>query len=241
MKGIKAMKRILLSLILPVGFIACTSPEQRVTVIKVRALADLQDIALGSQAVVLDVLANDSLEPQPTTITHVTAPPLGAVAIAADGLSLIYDVPAAGAADSFSYTITDAKGATSSATVSLSLVDSPSAVDDVAATFQDAAVNIFVLVNDSTAASPLSVSAVGAATSGAVAQNDNATAGDTADDYIVYTPNAGFFGSDSFYLGVTTDGVSQVSVAGTVALPLVSAAPAIPLAPPASYVDTVAP
>lgn len=216
MRGIKAMKRILLSLILPVAFIACTSPERHVTIIKARALADLQDIALGSQAVVLDVLANDSLEPQPTTITHVAAPQLGAVAIAADGLSLIYDGPAAGAADSFSRTITDAKGAPSSPTVSLSLVDSPSAVDDVAETFQDAAVNIFVLVNDSMAASPLSISAVGAATSGAVAQNDN----------------AGFFGSDSFYRGATADGVGQVSVTGTLGLPLVSAAP---------YVDTVAP
>ena len=46
---------------------------------------------------------------------------------------------------------------------------------------------------------------------GAVTVNDNDTAGDTTDDFVVYTPNADFNGSDSFTYTVTSGGVTETA------------------------------
>ena len=46
-------------------------------------------------------------------------------------------------------------------------------------------------------------------TNGTVAVNDNGTAGNTADDFVIYTPNADFNGTDSFTYTVTSGGVDR--------------------------------
>ena len=70
----------------------------------------------------LDVLANDSdKDGDPLTITAITQPSKAAISIASNGKSLLY-TPAGGACfvnDTFTYTISDGKGGTATATVTL--------------------------------------------------------------------------------------------------------------------------
>ncbi|MBW4616079.1 MAG: tandem-95 repeat protein [Desmonostoc vinosum HA7617-LM4] len=104
--------------------------------------------------------------------------------------------------DSFTYTIADGNGNTSTATVNLTINpvnDAPVAVNDSASTNEDTPVNISVLTNDSDADSdPLSIESFTNASNGTVTLNDNATPANTTDDFLVYTPNANFNGTDSF-------------------------------------------
>ncbi|MBW4675636.1 MAG: VCBS repeat-containing protein, partial [Desmonostoc geniculatum HA4340-LM1] len=75
----------------------------------------------------------------------------------------------------------------------------PVANDDTATTDEDTPVNISVLANDSDADSdPLSIFSFTNASNGTVTLNDNATPANTTDDFLVYTPNANFNGTDSF-------------------------------------------
>ena len=69
---------------------------------------------------VLDVLANDSdKDGDPLTITSITQPSKATISIAANGKSLLYSGNACFVNDSFTYTISDGKGGTSTATVTL--------------------------------------------------------------------------------------------------------------------------
>jgi len=68
----------------------------------------------------LDVLANDSdPDGDPLTIVSVTQPPLGTVEITSNGKSLRYTLPLMFNHTSFTYTISDGKGGTATATVTL--------------------------------------------------------------------------------------------------------------------------
>ncbi len=53
------------------------------------------------------------------------------------------------------------------------------------------------------------ITAVGAASHGTVTINNNGTAGDATDDFVVYTPTADYNGSDSFTYTVTSGGVTE--------------------------------
>ena len=78
----------------------------------------------------------------------------------------------------------------------------PVAVDDSATTAKNTAVSIQVstlLANDTDPDSnPLSITGVSNATNGSAVLNDNGTPGNTADDFIVFTPTTGFSGNGSF-------------------------------------------
>ncbi|MEO1505529.1 MAG: Ig-like domain-containing protein, partial [Pseudomonadota bacterium] len=123
-----------------------------------------------------------------------TAPSNGAAVVEADG-TVTY-TPTAGyfGADSFEVTVTDGRGGFDTAVVSVNVNavnDDPVAADDAANTFEGAPVVVDVLANDSDSDSPgpLTVSAVGAATSGTVVNNGGS---------VTYQPNAGFSGVDTF-------------------------------------------
>ena len=74
----------------------------------------------------------------------------------------------------------------------------PVALDD-AASSTGSPVTIAVLSNDSDADSdPVSLASFGQGSDGTVSRDDNGTPGDTTDDMLVYTPGAGFSGTDSF-------------------------------------------
>ena len=86
----------------------------------------------------------------------------------------------------------------------------PTAVADSATTTQDTPVSVAVLVND--IGPSLAITAVTAPANGTATINDNGTPTDPTDDYVVYTPNAGTLGTDTFTYTVTdTHGVSATA------------------------------
>ena len=117
------------------------------------------------------------------------------------GSNLVY-TPSANfnGSDSFTYTINDGTGLTDTATVSVTVTavnDNPVANDDSATTEEDVAVTNLVANDTDIDGDSLSIESVGTASNGSVVNNGNGT--------VTYTPNAGFFGSDSFTY-VVSDG-----------------------------------
>ncbi|MEL6166577.1 MAG: GDSL-type esterase/lipase family protein, partial [Cyanobacteria bacterium J06628_3] len=73
------------------------------------------------------------------------------------------------------------------------------AIDDSASTLKDNSINIDVLANDNIAiGKDIQLNISSSSNNGTVAVDDNGTIGDGTDDFVVYTPNSGFTGVDSF-------------------------------------------
>jgi hypothetical protein len=133
-----------------------------------------------------------------------------------DGASITY-TPAAGwsGVDLFTYTVSDGRGGTATASVMVVVVavnDAPTAQDDSATTDMDVPVSILVLANDSDeGGAALAILSVSQGLHGMVVNQGAA---------ILYTPDAGFVGTDSFSYtvtdpqGLTTTGTVTVGVAG---------------------------
>ena len=105
-----------------------------------------------STAIVIDVLAND-LEPdgEPLAVVEVTDPAHGAAVDNGDGTISYTPEPGFQGLDIFQYTVTDGQGTFAAADVEVWVSAdnaAPVAVDDQAATLEDTAVDIDVLVND---------------------------------------------------------------------------------------------
>ena len=169
------------------------------------AVNDAATVAEDSGANPITVLANDT-DPDPAdtrTITAITQPANGTVAITGGGTGLTY-TPAANFAgtNTFTYTITDAAGATDTATVTVTVTpvnDPPVAVDDAATVAEDSTNNaITVLANDTDpdTGTTLTITAVTQPANGTVA----ITGGGTG---LTYTPNANFTGTDTFTYTIT--------------------------------------
>jgi large repetitive protein len=166
------------------------------------AVNDSATVVEDSGANAINVLANDSSAPdtgETLTITSVTQGTNGSVAITGGGTGVTY-TPNANffGSDSFTYTISDGNGGTDTATVSITVTnvnDPPDAVNDSATVAEDSGANtINVLANDTfapDAGETLTISAVTQGANGSVAITDGGTT-------VSYTPNANFFGSDSF-------------------------------------------
>ncbi len=166
------------------------------------AVDDTATVAEDSGANAIPVLTNDSTAPdsgETLTITGVTQGANGSVAITGGGTGLTY-TPNANffGSDSFTYTISDGNGGSDTANVSVTVTsvnDNPTANDDAATVAEDSGANaINVLANDSFApdtGETLTISATTNGANGSVA----ITGGGTG---LTYTPNANFFGSDSF-------------------------------------------
>ncbi|MGE0247706.1 MAG: beta strand repeat-containing protein, partial [Pyrinomonadaceae bacterium] len=161
---------------------------------------DTFTVAEDSGATALDVLGNDSILPdagETLTVTSVTQPAHGTVAINPDGtVSYTPDANYNGA-DSFTYTISDGNGGTATATVSLTVTpvnDPPVANDDTFTVAEDSgSTALDVLGNDSIlpdAGETLTVTAVTQPAHGTVVINPDGT--------VSYTPDADYNGADSF-------------------------------------------
>ncbi|MBE2197677.1 MAG: tandem-95 repeat protein [Anaerolinea sp.] len=144
-------------------------------------------------AVTIDVLANDSdVDGDTLTVASVTQPAHGVVVN--NGGSVTY-TPDANyySADSFTYTVSDGQGGSDTATVVITVNpvnDAPVANDDAATTPEDTAVTIPVLTNDTDLdGDALIVASVTQATHGLVVNNGSS---------VTYTPNANYYGADSF-------------------------------------------
>ena len=167
------------------------------------AVADALSVDEDSAATTIDALANDTSGPTSgaLTITSVgTATGGGTVTILGAGATLSY-TPVANffGTDTFTYTVSDESGATSTGTVTVtvnSVNDPPIAADDVAETVSNAdAITIDVLANDTTDPDPnevLTISSVTNGTQGGVVSSINGST------QVQYTPAADFSGTDTF-------------------------------------------
>ena len=165
----------------------------------------------------------DSLNPSGILISNTTSH--GSIAIQSDG-SIFY-TPVTGflGTDSFTYTVADINGAVSNpATITIDVVSTaPPAAGNVAdSVILNGSVDVKVLSSDS-AASGLtlissSVNVVKAPIDGtAIVQKDGS---------ILFTPNHGFLGSDTFYYTVS-DSIGDVSNIASVSLNVVSTPPPV--------------
>ncbi|MCE9665879.1 Ig-like domain-containing protein [Halomonas sp. M5N1S17] len=153
---------------------------------------------LEGKAVQIAVLDNDSdPDGDPLTVGAVTQPSNGSVSINADGTITYTPDEGFFGSDSFTYQASDGDLLSAPATVLVTVNQAeptnspPVANDDTASTTQGQAVQIAVLANDSDPdGDPLTV--------GTVTQPSNGSVSINTDGTITYTPDAGFFGSDSF-------------------------------------------
>ncbi len=89
---------------------------------------------------------------------------------------------------------------------------SPVARDDSATTLQNTPVDIDVLANDTDAdGDPLTLSIAEAPNNGTVSVNDNNTDTDPSDDFVTYTPNTGFSGTDQFVYRINDSSETDVA------------------------------
>lgn len=165
-----------------------------------------------------DVDDGDAVDP--ATIVIVTLPADGSAVLETGEVRYTPDADFSGT-DQFTYTIEDGQGAVSNvATVMINVAgvnDAPQAADDTAATDEDLAVVIDVLVNDT------DVDGVLDPASAAVldAPEHGTTAVDALSGAITYTPEADFNGTDTFTYAVRDNG-GGTSAAATVTVTVAS-------------------
>ncbi|MFI8380502.1 Ig-like domain-containing protein, partial [Leeuwenhoekiella sp. NPDC079379] len=158
-----------------------------------------------------NVLTNDSdPEGDSFTVTSNTDPSNGTVVILADG-SLTYTPNGIySGTDQFTYTITDANGATDTATVYISIDPSPNggntilAVTDINDTFVNQPVSGNVGTNDENPDGP-----AGSEVFTVVTQPTNGTLVFNPDGSYTYTPNTDFIGDDTFTYQICDGGSPQ--------------------------------
>jgi hypothetical protein len=160
-------------------------------------------VAEESAATEIDVLANDSIAPDETgtlEITAVSTPSSGgAVAVAPDGLKLIYTpAPNFAGTETFSYTVDDGSGIPAMATVTVTVTntqDAPTANDDAINVNEDAqqqTLNVLANDTDLDPNATLTISAVSDTDKGGLIT----IAGDGKS--LLYTPAANFNGAETF-------------------------------------------
>jgi len=171
------------------------------------------NVAEDSSATTLFVLANDTDDDDdPLTVTGVTAPANGQSAVTDGGLTVSYEPdPNFFGADSFDYTISDGKGGTDSATVSVNVTavnDPPTADDQAVGTVQNTSVNITLTGSDLDGDS---------ITFTVLTQPGHGTLSG-AEPNLTYDPDFDYTGSDSFTFeaddgnGGTDTGIVTISV-----------------------------
>ncbi len=158
-------------------------------------------------AITIDVLGNDTdVDGDTLTITNVSDPANGTAEIV--GGKVVYTPNADfNGTDTLTYTVSDGNGGTDTATVTVTVGDAndaPVAADDTATTDEDTAITIDVLANDTDVdGDTLTISSV--------ADPANGTA-EIVNGKIVYTPNAGYFGTETFEYTVTDpDGLTDTA------------------------------
>ncbi|WP_162656154.1 Ig-like domain-containing protein [Tuwongella immobilis] len=155
---------------------------------------DTADVT-NNTSVTIPVLDNDTDgDGDPLTVSNVTQPVNGTVTINPDG-TITY-TPNAGFVgdDSFTYTASDGRGGSGSATVNVSVARAnvaPVVRNDTANTLINRLVTVPVLANDTDGdGDSLTITNVSQPRNGTVVLNANGT--------ITYTPRTGFTGTDSF-------------------------------------------
>jgi len=195
--------------------------EQVVVNVTVTAAADIVadsvSVAEDSGANILNLLANDSFEDPLRAITAVGAAAHGSVTInnagtagdATDDYVVYTPLADYHGADAFTYTVTS-HGTTETATVSLTISPVADIVDDSITMPQDTGPFAHILLGNDNFENPgRAITAVGPASHGIVVIRDSGTPMNPADDYVTYTPNAGYVGPDSFAYTITSNGATE--------------------------------
>ncbi len=171
---------------------------------------DSATVAEDSGTTTINVLANDNDPDGPLTITGVTQPTGGTVAIIGGGTAVSYtpNPNFNGGPNTFTYTVTQG-GVDTNATVNITVTSVPDptvANDDTATVLEDSGTTtINVLANDNDPDGPLTITGVTQPTGGTVA----ITGGGTA---VSYTPNPNFNGGpNTFTYTVTQGGVDTTA------------------------------
>jgi hypothetical protein len=165
----------------------------------------------GNTSVVIPVLVNDSdVDNDPLIVSGTSSPLNGLVTVNSD--NTITYTPHNGFAgrDSFTYTISDGRGGTNTATVNITVNNPPIAVNDVFNTSNVVPININVTSNDvDPDGDLLTVTISSNPLHGKVTVNGT---------NIKYTPNAGYFGSDIFQYTISdgNGGKSTATVIGNI-------------------------
>ncbi|WP_425053624.1 Ig-like domain-containing protein [Psychromarinibacter sp. S121] len=163
------------------------------------------------QSVNIDVLANDTdADGDTVTVAGIQSQPTnGTAVVEADGTVTYTPDPDFNGSDSFTVSIIDGLGGVDTSTVSVTVNpvnDAPTANDDTTNAIVDTPVEIDVLANDTDPdGDTLTILSVEDGTSGTTA---------IVDGKVVYTPDAGFIGTDTFTY-ITEDGAGE-SAQGTV-------------------------
>ncbi|WP_370337487.1 tandem-95 repeat protein [Parvularcula marina] len=146
-------------------------------------------------AIIISVLANDSdVDGDMLSIMSISQGANGTVTDNGDGTLTYLGNADFNGTDSFTYTISDGNGGTSTATVNVTVDpvnDDPAAMDDNVTTDEDVAIIISVLANDSDVdGDMLSIMSF--------SQGANGTVTDNGDGTLTYLGNQDYFGTDSF-------------------------------------------
>ncbi|AQT67159.1 Alpha-amylase/pullulanase [Anaerohalosphaera lusitana] len=144
-------------------------------------------------------IANDASDPENDTLTFSKVSGPLWLTVAGDGtLSGTPDYPDTGQ-NIWTVRVTDSEGGIDDAQLEINVIntnDAPNAIDDEVSTTQDTEVVIGVLVNDDDYDNdPLTIDSF--------TQGSDGTVTDNLDGTLTYTPDAGFYGTDSFTYTVT--------------------------------------
>ncbi|GMN08460.1 hypothetical protein MTsPCn5_38500 [Croceitalea sp. MTPC5] len=186
----------------------------RFTVVCLDQAANLVDDFITvneDESIAVPIFDNDTDLPTSGTLTT-TDPSNGSVTIddngtpndPTDDIITYTPNPDYNGPDSFDYTVCNTSGDCSTATVTIEVLPIVDAFDDSVTTEQDVAVDIDVLGNDNDVPTTGSLIAT-TPSNGTVVINDNGTPDDPSDDFITYTPNPGFQGTDSFDYTICDD------------------------------------
>ncbi|MGB6153192.1 MAG: gliding motility-associated C-terminal domain-containing protein [Pricia sp.] len=157
------------------------------------------------EQVVVNIYDNDSDLPISGDLTISDTPDNGTVSIdnngtpndPTDNIVTYIPNPDYTGTDTFDYTVCNASGACSMATVTVEVLPIVDAIDDLAATTQNMSTDIDILANDNDIPSIGSLTATNPS-NGNILIDTGGTPNNPSDDSITYTPDNGFVGNDSF-------------------------------------------
>jgi len=184
-----------------------TKTLPRFTVVCLSQAAELMDDMVTvdeDDSVIVPIFVNDDDLPTVGTLTT-TDPPNGSVSIDDNGtpndptddiVTYIPD-PDYNGPDSFDYTVCNDLGDCSTATVTIDVLPIVDAIDDSAVAEEAVGTAIDILANDNDLPTDGSIS-ITIPMNGIATLDDNGTPADPSDDFVIYTSDIGFTGTDTF-------------------------------------------
>ncbi len=178
------------------------------TVVCLDQSADLQDDFITvneDESVVVPIYDNDNDLPATGSLTT-SSPSNGTVSInnngtpndPTDDIVTYIPNPDFNGPDSFTYTVCNTMGDCSTATVNIDVLPIVDTFDDMVAMDQDTVFTINSWSNNDNDMPTVGTLTVTNPTNGTITINNNGSATDPSDDEVIYTPNPGFVGTDTF-------------------------------------------